>query len=358
MVADCGARVVVADAATVTIARQAVAGLEEALRRCRRGAAPLDRRAPARRGGRARRARRDAVRRAAVRQPPARPGPGRRRPRALAVLLYTCGTSGRPARRDAQPPGAARQHRAGRRASSRRWSTGDDVVLGVLPLFHVYGLNAVLGQVLRQRARLVVVDGFDPEGSLDVIEDEAVTVLPVAPPVFAYWQAVHDLGDRLRRGAARSCRARRRCPPALVEEFTARTGITGAPGLRADRGRAGGHLDACSRARSKPGSVGAALPGVEIRLVDDAGPRPRGRGRGRDPGPRRRTSSAATGPTARTAPTRTAGTPPATSASSTPTATCSWSTGSRSWSSCPGSTSTRSRSRTSSPRSTGSPRPR
>ena len=29
--------------------------------------------------------------------------------------------------------------------------TGDDVVLGVLPLFHVYGLNAVLGQVLRQQ---------------------------------------------------------------------------------------------------------------------------------------------------------------------------------------------------------------
>ena len=26
---------------------------------------------------------------------------------------------------------------------------GDDVVLGVLPLFHVYGLNAVLGGVLR-----------------------------------------------------------------------------------------------------------------------------------------------------------------------------------------------------------------
>ena len=44
--------------------------------------------------------------------------------------------------------------------------TGDDVVFGVLPLFHVYGLNAVLGQVLRQRRRLVLVDGFDLEDSL------------------------------------------------------------------------------------------------------------------------------------------------------------------------------------------------
>ena len=39
---------------------------------------------------------------------------------------------------------------------------GDDVVLGVLPLFHVYGLNAVLGGVLRHRAKLVLVDRVRP----------------------------------------------------------------------------------------------------------------------------------------------------------------------------------------------------
>ena len=50
---------------------------------------------------------------------------------------------------------------------------GDDVVLGVLPLFHVYGLNAVLG-VAAPRRRLVLVDGFDAEGTLDLIEDEAL----------------------------------------------------------------------------------------------------------------------------------------------------------------------------------------
>src|SRR4051812_49567185 len=75
--------------------------------------------------------------------------------------------------------------------------TGQDVVLGVLPLFHVYGLNAVLGQVLRQKSRLVLVDGFDPEGSLDIIEDEAISVVPVAPPVFAYWMQLPGLEDRL-----------------------------------------------------------------------------------------------------------------------------------------------------------------
>src|SRR3954462_15868902 len=75
--------------------------------------------------------------------------------------------------------------------------TGRDVVLGVLPLFHVCGLNAVVGQVVRQCARLVLVDGFDAEGSLDLIDDKAFAILPFAPPVFAYWMQLPGLEDRL-----------------------------------------------------------------------------------------------------------------------------------------------------------------
>ena len=67
------------------------------------------------------------------------------------MLLYTSGTSGR-------PRAAMLTHRALLANIEQAAQveppmiTGDDVVLGVLPLFHVYGLNAVLGQVLRQRA--------------------------------------------------------------------------------------------------------------------------------------------------------------------------------------------------------------
>ena len=37
-------------------------------------------------------------------------------------------------------------------------------MLGVLPLFHVYGLNAVLGGVLRHRARLLLVEKVRSRG--------------------------------------------------------------------------------------------------------------------------------------------------------------------------------------------------
>src|SRR5690606_14924863 len=79
--------------------------------------------------------------------------------------------------------------------------TATDVVLGVLPLFHVYGLNAVLGATLHRRAKLVLADTFSPDGTLDLIDDEAISVVPVAPPVFAHWLPMEDLAVRL--GAVR-----------------------------------------------------------------------------------------------------------------------------------------------------------
>src|SRR6476620_8936776 len=94
-------------------------------------------------------------------------------PEKLACLLYTSGTSGR-------PRAAMLTHRALLANIDQAAQVdppmihGDDVVLGVLPLFHVYGLNAVLGSVLRHRAKLVLADRFDPQATLDLIDDEAI----------------------------------------------------------------------------------------------------------------------------------------------------------------------------------------
>jgi long-chain acyl-CoA synthetase len=148
------------------------------------------------------------------------------------------------------------------------------VVLGVLPLFHVYGLNAVLGQVLRQRARLVLLDGFDPEDSLAVIEDEAVTVLPVAPPVFAHWQTVPDLRERL-GGVRLVLSGSAPLSDELVDDFERRTGLPVHQGYGLTEASPVVTSTLCSARRTR-GSVGAALPGIEVRLLGDAGRSPDG----------------------------------------------------------------------------------
>jgi long-chain acyl-CoA synthetase len=151
---------------------------------------------------------------------------------------------------------------------------GDDVVLGVLPLFHVYGLNAVLGGVLRHRAKLVLVDQFDPQATLDLIDDEAVSVVPVAPPVFAYWLPEEQLRERL--GPVRLMLSGSAPLSAeVIERFTEATRIPIHQGYGLTEASPIVTSTLCST-EHQAGSVGAALPGIEIKLLDDLGHEPEG----------------------------------------------------------------------------------
>lgn len=193
-------------------------------------------------------------------------------PEKLAVLLYTSTTdaSGATSLR-----GAMLTHRALlanlRQVGSLEPATmhGDDVVLGALPLFHVYGLNAVLGAVLYSRARLVLVDQWDPYAVLDLIEDEACSVLPVAPPVFAHWLRAEHLRERL--GPVRLVLSGSATLSAeVIEAFREATGLEVQQGY--------GFTEAApvvtstlAAAHPRPGSLGAPLDGVEVRVVDELG---------------------------------------------------------------------------------------
>jgi len=206
-----------------------------------------------------------------------RPVPPLPDPEKLAALLYTSGTSG-------LPRAAMLSHRAllanieQVAAVEPPMMHGDDVVLGVLPLFHVYGLNAVLGGVLRHRARLLLVEQFEPQAVLDLIDDEACSVVPIAPPVFAHWLPDEHLRERL--GPVRLVLSGSApLEPAVIEEFTSITGIPVHQGYGLTEASPVVTSTLCSRAH-QPGSVGAALPGIEIRLVDET----HGQVEGEDPG--------------------------------------------------------------------------
>ncbi|MET0820370.1 MAG: AMP-binding protein [Aeromicrobium sp.] len=192
---------------------------------------------------------------------------------ALAVVLYTSGTSGK-------PRGAMLTHRA-LIANTEQIAalqppamTPDDICLGLLPMFHIYGLNCVLGQAVRQGATVVLVDGFDPSWLLDLIRDEGITNLPLAPPVIAAWAGRDDLRDKLGHvttilsGAAA-------LDPELAEAFRESSGhqIEQGYGLTETSPviatTHGSPRDAHQHV--KPGSVGRALPGIQLRVVDAGG---------------------------------------------------------------------------------------
>ena len=128
----------------------------------------------------------------------------------LAVLMFTSGTSGR-------PRAAMLSHRAlltnlEQCLALEPTPMGeDDVVLLVLPLFHIYGLNTGLGMVAATAATGVLAERFDPAGTASVVRAEGVTNIPGAPPMYVAWAAA----DASTSCAASGCwrPARPRCRP-------------------------------------------------------------------------------------------------------------------------------------------------
>ena len=112
-------------------------------------------------------------------------------PDHLAALLFTSGTAGRPQ--------AAMLSHGNLRAnidqslSATDRMRADDVVFGVLPLFHIFGLNVALGITLAAGASVVLVQRFDPSTALDTIAERGVTVLPGAPPMWLAWAAMEGI---------------------------------------------------------------------------------------------------------------------------------------------------------------------
>lgn len=256
MLADSGAKVVLCDETGVGQVRSAVAGLDVTVvvdgTAVEAGEISFER---------------------LVRDAPAAEPAAPRDDEAPAVVLYTSGTSGK-------PRGAVLSHRAllanieQTAAVDPPIVTSEDVVLGLLPMFHIYGLNAVLGQAVRQGARVVMVDGFDPAGLLRTIREEGVTNVALAPPVIAAWAGRDDLREHL-AGVKHVLSGASALDPELAAVFAESSGhhVEQGYGLTETAPVITATL-ASGRAADvppRPGSVGRPLPGIELRLVDAGG---------------------------------------------------------------------------------------
>jgi long-chain acyl-CoA synthetase len=195
-------------------------------------------------------------------------------PEDIAVILYTSGTS-------AAPKGAMLSHRALlaniEQVTSIQppLSTSHDVVLLPVPLCHIYGLNAGLGMVLAHGSTAVLVEKFETASSLGLISEEGVSVLLGAPAMFAAWASAPDFAARVGR-----VRFALSGSAPLLPELVARYAKAGVP-LHEGYGLTEASpvvtlnavmADGASRVgETKPGSVGVAIPGVEIGLRDANG---------------------------------------------------------------------------------------
>ena len=98
----------------------------------------------------------------------------------LAVLPYSSGTTG-------LPKGVMLTHAnlvANLNQVQEAFPIGrDDVLVGVLPFFHIYGQTVIMNQGLRSGATIVSMPRFDLDQFLGLIEEHRVTRAYVVPPI-------------------------------------------------------------------------------------------------------------------------------------------------------------------------------
>jgi long-chain acyl-CoA synthetase len=151
-------------------------------------------------------------------QAPPDPGLG---PDDIAFLTYTSGTTG-------PPKGAMNTHGNVVFSSQtyRDWVGvgGDDVILGVAPLFHITGLIAHVGLSLLTGAPLVLDHRFDALRALELIERHHVTFTTGAITVFIALMDAPEAGERDTSSLRTIVSGGAPIAPATVEAFEERFG--------------------------------------------------------------------------------------------------------------------------------------
>ncbi|MBI2704520.1 MAG: AMP-binding protein [Actinobacteria bacterium] len=185
-----------------------------------------------------------------------------------AVLMFTSGTAGSP-KAAMLSHGNLRANLEQLQQHPGRMQEASDVALGVLPLFHIFGLNVVLGLTLYTGARVVLIERFDPSSALDAVERHEVSIISGAPTMWAAWANLPGADP----GAMRSVRLAASGAAKLSVEISQL--IEDRFDLKLTEGygltETGPVVTVAAGTEAPRGSIGSVLPGIEVRLVDAAG---------------------------------------------------------------------------------------
>lgn len=185
----------------------------------------------------------------------------------IAVLQYTGGTTG-------TPKGAMLTHAnlSINAAQTLYWDPsvqpGKDIMLGALPLFHVFAMTLVLNASTLGGARMVLMPKFELEEALALVARYRVTLMPGVPTMFT---AILNHPDLKKRdlSSIRSCFSGGAPLPAEIKrKFEAAL-----PGVVVNEGY--GLTESSPTVSSNPirgmqksGSIGIPVPATEIVIVD------------------------------------------------------------------------------------------
>lgn len=185
----------------------------------------------------------------------------------LAALVYTSGTTGK-------PKGAMLTHQNLLSVFPSRLDLFDvdenDKCLAALPLCHIYGMTVVMIGTVARGGTLVIIPKFDAKGTLEAIEREGVTILPAVPAMYSMMLA--ELAENpVDLSAMRICfSGGAPLSTELLAKIEDAFGVPVIEGYALTETACVATINPLHGIR-KIGSVGPAVPGVQMAIMDNAG---------------------------------------------------------------------------------------
>jgi long-chain acyl-CoA synthetase len=184
-----------------------------------------------------------------------------------AVILYTSGTTG-------TPKGAELTHSNLKRnveVASGLWDyTGDDVILGALPLFHSFGQTCSLNCAVNAGATLTLLPRFDAAKALEILERDKVTVFLGVPTMYAAMLNC-DEREKYDTSELRMCGSGGAAMPVeVMRGFEKAFDCKVLEGYGLSETSPVASFNHPDKER-KPGSIGTPIEGVEMKVVDEDG---------------------------------------------------------------------------------------
>ena len=184
-------------------------------------------------------------------------------PDATCLMIYTSGTTGR-------PKGAELTHgnlTANLASLHEAWGwRNDDVLLHVLPLFHIHGLLVALHGALHAGATALLMTRFEPGHALDLLVNRPCSVFMAVPTIHRRLVDAPAAAGVSLRHLRLITSGSDRLPDELFAQFEARFGVRLLE--RYGMSEAGMILSNPLHGERRVGSVGLPLPGVAVRIVD------------------------------------------------------------------------------------------
>jgi long-chain acyl-CoA synthetase len=182
-----------------------------------------------------------------------------------AVILYTSGTTGK-------PKGAQLTHgglHLNQAVSGRTLVNigPQDVVMGCLPLFHVFGMTMGLNMAVAGGACLTLIPRFDPRKALEVIGRDKVTVFEGVPTMYAAMLGQEDR-SQYEVSSLRLCvSGGAALPVEVLRGFEEAFGCIILEGYGLSETSPVASFNHPDKER-KAGSIGIPIEGVQMRVVD------------------------------------------------------------------------------------------